>query len=142
MNKKLLLTTLVVFVANFLGGWLIYGILLKNAMAANTPEAVKPLMMDPPNMGLLAAGQLVLSLLMAWILDRTNSNTIGKGITTAIFVMVMLSLGYGLMWSSMMNMYVSMGTGMGLDLCASIGLGVLQGAAGGWMLSRSNNAAA
>lgn len=142
MSKKLLLTTLVVFVANMLGGWLIYGTLLKTAAANNTPEAVKPLMMDPPNMGMLSLGQLVLSFLMAWILERTNSNTIAKGITTALFVMVALSLGYNLMWCSMMNMYISMGTGLGLDLCASIGMAVLQGAAGGWMLSRGNKAAA
>lgn len=141
MSKKFLLATLVIFVANFLGGWLIYGILLKSVMAANTPDAVKPLMIDPPNMGLLALGQLVLSALMAWILERTNSNSIGKGITTALVVMILLSLGYGFMWSSMMNMYVSMGTGMAVDLAASIGMAILQGAAGGWILSRGDKAA-
>lgn len=136
MSKKFLLASLAAFVANFLGGWLIYGLLLKDMMAANTPDAVKPLMIDPPNMMYLALGQIILSVMITWIIDRTGSHSVAKGIRTAVTVNVLISLGFGFMWSSMMNMYINPGTGMLIDLVATIVMGILTGAAAGWVLGR------
>lgn len=136
MSKKFLLASLAAFVANFLGGWLIYGLLLKDMMAANTPDAVKPLMIDPPNMMYLALGQIILSVMITWIIDRTGSHSVVKGIRTAITVNVLISLGFGFMWTSMMNMYINPGKGMLIDLVATIIMGILTGAAAGWVLGR------
>jgi hypothetical protein len=140
MNKKMLLTTLAVFVAYFLGGWLIYGMLLKSTMDANTPDAVKPLMSEMPNMVMMALGNLCLSIMIAWVLIKTGANSIGKAIMTTMTVNVLMTLGMNLMWSSMMTVYNNMAMGIATDIGGCIAMSILIGSAGGFVLSRGNNA--
>lgn len=140
MNKKFILAALATFVAYFLGGFLMYGLLLKNAMASNTPEAAKALMMDPPNWTPLIIGNLCIAVMITWVLDRTNSNSVIKGIITTVTLNLLISLGYSLIWTSMMAMYVNNTTGILIELGATIGTSVLSGAAGGAVLGSGSKA--
>lgn len=100
----MLIATLVGAIAAFLGGWLIWGILMKDFYDANTIQ-YEGLMLMPPRLGTLFLGNLAWAWLIAYIFDRwANIRTFGGGFTAGLIISFALALYMDMFMYSMMNM--------------------------------------
>jgi len=126
MNGKYFLAALAAAVAVFLGGWLIYGMILMDYMAAHS------FMKTTPAMWGIALGNLFTGLLYAFICQISNIKSFGKGLTTGIVLGLLMGLSSnfimlgGDMFDSIVPMLVDTG---GIIVLGGLACGVA-----GWVL--------
>jgi hypothetical protein len=92
--SKLGIATLIGGLVYFLVGWLVYGLLLKDAMPL--PEGImRP--DDQMNMGFMIVSCLAFAALLAYIASRIGISTLQSGaiLGAAIGALVSLSVGFG-----------------------------------------------
>ncbi|MBS3914608.1 MAG: hypothetical protein KG003_08915 [Bacteroidetes bacterium] len=77
MNTRLLLAAIVAMVAMFLGGWLIWGIILKSES-------------EGMSMGMIALGHVFIGALIAWLANSMGTTTLMKGLLNGFII--------GLLW--------------------------------------------
>jgi hypothetical protein len=80
MNTRLLLAAIVAMVAMFLGGWLIWGIILKSDS-------------EGMSMGMIAVGHVFMGALIAWLANSMGSTTLMKGLLNGFIVGLLWGLG-------------------------------------------------
>ncbi|MBL0358974.1 MAG: hypothetical protein IPP72_19875 [Chitinophagaceae bacterium] len=83
--KKLTIGTIAGAVVFFLLGWLVYGYLLRNFMGHN-PGAIGLVGRTEINFVFLGLGHVAQALLLTYILLKSNSNSLGGGLTTGALV--------------------------------------------------------
>ena len=134
--KKRIMATLAGFVVYFLLGFLLYGILLMDFMAANTGTATNVMRTDADmQWWALIAGNVMQAYLLVYIFGNwANITTFGGGVKAGAIIGFIMSLGFGL------NMY---GTTNISNLTATLAdpfvMAVMMGLTGGvvgWMLGR------
>jgi hypothetical protein len=132
MGKKIGLATLAGFVALMIAGFLIWGLLLAN-MFSEMLDASGGCITEP-EMTYIALSSLVQALLLALILDKFGAHTVKAGAMAAAWIMLLISIAYGLWgvtsspgyeWSNLV-----------MDGVTSIVMGAIGGAAIGWTLSK------
>lgn len=96
MNTKVLLGALASTVVVFLGGWLIFGMLLMDMMAGEMSHAYDGLMKNPPDLPMLAGWQLCWSLMLAFVLDKMGKKSFMDALMTGAMLSFLLVLGYDL----------------------------------------------
>lgn len=134
--KKRIMATLAGFVVYFLLGFLLYGILLMDFMAANTGTATNVMRTDADmQWWALIAGNVMQAYLLVYIFGNwANITTFGGGVKAGAIIGFIMSLGFGL------NMY---GTTNISNLTATLVdpfvMAVMMGLTGGvvgWVLGR------
>jgi hypothetical protein len=129
MTKKLILAALAGAVAQFLLGWLIYGIVLANFMSSQTThfEGLMKDMNTGSFMILIFLSGLVMSCLIAFIFQRwAKFDKFQSGLTGGIVLGFFFALSYDLNFLASMNLMTF--RGMIVDVIAmSIMLGIIGG---------------
>lgn len=134
MNNQTLLATLAGGVVAFLGGWVIWGMLLMSYSQSQMTEAGAAVMKEMPILWEIAVGNLIFSFLLALIYSRWASiSTLKTGAIAGAVISGLISLSNGFMWHAMMDMTTGM-TGIFVDTLASAVWGALVGGTIGWVL--------
>lgn len=142
MNRNFLLAVLVTTVVSFFGGWLVFGMLMMDYYTAHTTEVAKAAMRPEADvvMWAIVGSNLVFSLLLAWILQKTGEIGFMRGFKTGLLVsfLVMLSFDLGMyaFWNAYDMQFLLMDIVLG-----TLFWGLMAGVAG-WMLGRGNPATA
>ncbi|MFN5169999.1 MAG: hypothetical protein ACK5DD_10250 [Cyclobacteriaceae bacterium] len=134
--KKRIMATLAGFVVYFLLGFLLYGILLMDFMAANAGTATNVMRTDADmQWWALIAGNVMQAYLLVYIFGNwANITTFGGGVKAGAIIGFIMSLGFGL------NMYgttnISNLTATLVDPIVMSVMMSLTGGAIGWVLGR------
>ena len=132
---KLALGTVVGGILYFFLGWLIWGILLKDAMTM--PEGMRELIEYKPEemkMELMAASCLIWALFMTWILLKLGNTTFQSGATNGAIIGLLLGLTYGLSFASMYK-FGSLNNTL-IDSVANLVANGIMGGIIAWILGR------
>jgi hypothetical protein len=133
-TTKLLLGTLVGTVVYFFGGWLIWGIILKDMMGNMYTAAAMALNKPEPDLMMIALSCLVGAFLMTYIFERwAGIRTLATGAVAGAIISGLMALSYDLGFLAMTNMFNSPSSIL-VDVLANAVSGALGGAAIGWML--------
>jgi hypothetical protein len=134
MNGKFLMAALAAAVAVFIGGWVIYGMILMDYMAAHS------FMKEAPAMWGIAAGNLFSGLLYAYVCQLAGIKSFGKGLTTGALLGCLLGLSTnfimlgGGMFDSAVPMLIDT---VGIVVLTGLGCGVA-----GALMAKGSDAAA
>ena len=131
-SKRIVLAVLAGGVAFFVTGFLLYGLLLREVMIANTaPGTMKEL----PDFPLLILSNLVLAAFLTLILSKWDGarNLIG-GVKAGVPIGLLLALGVGLALYATTNMMT--GVGVFVDTVATVVRFAVAGGAVGAILGR------
>jgi len=126
-SKSNIISTLVTAVWGYFGGWLIWGILLKDFLLEHE-GGVKGVMRDPPDMVHLIIGGLIVAFVFSTIYKKWGSEgySISSGITFGIWVGLLNGLGVGMINYAVMDVSDLTGTltnaGAGVVFYAVMGL--------------------
>ena len=122
-TKKILIGGLAAGIVYFLLGWLMYGKLFKDFFHTNGAAVDRP--DDQIIFWALIAGNLLLGLLVAFIVVKTNSTTAASGFGTGFVVGLLMSAGNNLIGYGVVNV-------MNLTaICADIAIATVMTAIGG-----------
>jgi hypothetical protein len=136
-TTKVLIGTAVGAVANFMGGWLIYGMLMPSVAADSYVAGSQKT--DPNMLGILAS-TITFSLLLAYIYERwAGIRTLKSGAIAGAIIGGLMTLSFDINLFSMANYFTS-ATGVILDVIANTALCTLTGAAIGWYLGYNRKA--
>ncbi|MCC7464754.1 MAG: hypothetical protein IT261_00705 [Saprospiraceae bacterium] len=138
---KVILAALAGAVTSFLSGWVIYGMLLKNYMDANTLEAARSVIRPDEEMIFWAifAASFFWSLLMALIFTRwAGISTFKTGAIAGCWVSLLIALGAGFYSYSMLNLHTL--SYVFVDGLVNAVQGLLVGGVIGWVLGVGNKA--
>lgn len=92
-STKLLLGTLAGFIGYFMGGFVMYTIVFKDALASAMPNMAAA--QAEPKMEVLVFGNLVASFLIAWIFERwANIRTLGTGAIYGGLIGFLIAVSY------------------------------------------------
>ena len=126
--KKLMVGSIVGGVLYFLLGWLVYGILLKDLF--HTYSGKVGHIIDRPEAEMdwlfLVGGNLAAGILLAWMIQRTASNTLAKGLVTGTVLGFFMSVSVDCMIYA--TSYVMSKHGILLDVIAATVIGAITGA--------------
>lgn len=141
-TNKFLVGGIIGGIANFLMGWLVWGILLKSFMEEHTSVAGKAVMRPEADMNMLALalGNLILGFLMAYVLMKASAKTAMAGATIAGITGLLMSSAFNMFTYSMM--YMSDKTAIMVDVAASTVVAAITGAIIGWFYGRRMKSAA
>lgn len=132
MNQtKLIVGTFVGSIANFLGGWVIFGMLLMKTMESNMVAGVSKT--EPNLLGIFVSG-IVYSFLLTFIFERWASiRTLQSGAVAGAIITGLAALSFDIGLFSMANWFTSF-SGVVVDVIANTVLGAVTGATIGWFL--------
>ena len=132
MNQtKLIVGTFVGSIAHFLGGWVIFGMLLMKTMESNMVAGVSKT--EPNLLGIFVSG-LVYSFLLTFIFERwANIRTLQSGAVAGAIITGLAALSFDIGLFSMANWFTSF-SGVVVDVIANTVLGAVTGATIGWFL--------
>jgi len=110
MNLKLFLATIAGAIIAFFFGWLVYGVMLMDFFTANTIH-YEGLMMEMPNIFLLALGYLAISFFMAFVFQRWAAfTTFMSGLYGGLVIGFFFSFTFDLYIMAGMNLYTPTST--------------------------------
>jgi hypothetical protein len=127
MGKNVLIATGIGFIALWILGFLIFGLLLRETMADMFGGAGACVNMEP-DMVIITLAQLIQALLLALILNKFGAMTFQSGLVAAAWITLLISVMLGL-WSMMM--YPHYGTN---HLLFDVATGVVHAALGGGVI--------
>lgn len=142
-TNKFLIGGIIGGIANFLLGWLVWGILLMNFMKEHTTEAGKAVMRADENMiwWALIVANLLLGFLISYILNKAGVMSAGSGAVIGAVVGLLMSAAINLFNYAFMDLSDS-ATTMVVDMLASTVVTAIVGAIIGWYNGRGVKAAA
>jgi hypothetical protein len=137
-TKRLLFGTLAGTVSIFLLGALIYGMLLSGYMEANTNQAVaRP--MDQMNVGAMILSNLLWALLIALVVDWSNSTSFSGGFKVGAIVGALAMLGFDFTMYATSTLYNDISVVFVDSICFAVMTGVSGGLIG-WVMSKAGAA--
>ncbi len=130
MNSKMLIGGVLGGVVLFLLGWLVYGVIFADSMAGMACMRTKETM----NIPMIAVGNILMGILLAYIYSRWASiSTFVGGATAAIVIGVLMYSSYDCLMYGTTTMMDSM-TGILMDVVmGTIMLAIAGGVVGWWM---------
>jgi len=130
--SKLSIATLIGGVVNFLVGWLVYGILLKDAMPL--PEGIsRP--DDQMNMGFMIVSCLAYTALIAYLASRIGISTTQSGAILGAIIGALISFSVGFGMAAMYTFGTVQNTLV--DTGANAVVSAITGGVIGWYLGRN-----
>ena len=139
MLTRVLAGTIAGAVVFFLGGWLIWGILLRSYFDSTMSASAKSVMNLEPNFVPLILAQLAFGALFAYIFDQwATIRTFGGGLKAGAIIMFLMILGFDLQMSAFFkDMHVgSPYIPMVVDVLAATVLGAITGGVIGLVLGK------
>jgi hypothetical protein len=124
--KKLLTGTIAGGIVFFLLGWLVYGILLANFMHHHVGYAGTVIEKKDMDYVFLAAGQLLMGALLAWIFIKAGINTLAGGLVAGAVIGLLLSSAVDFTMYGTTNVLSK--TGILADVAASTVISAIAGA--------------
>ena len=142
-TNKFLIGGIIGGIANFLLGWLVWGILLMSFMKEHTTEAGKAVMRADENMiwWALILANLMLGFLLSYILNKAGVMSAGTGAAIGAVVGLLMTAAIDLFNYAFMDLSNS-ATTMVVDVLASTVVTAIVGAIIGWYNGRGVKAAA
>ncbi len=142
-TNKFIIGGIIGGVANFLLGWLVWGMLLLNFMNGHTTEAGKAVMRAEENTiwWALILANLVLGFLISYILNKAGVMTAAAGAAMGAVVGLLMSAAIDLFNYAFMDLSDS-STPMIVDILASVVVTAIVGAIIGWYNGRGVKATA
>lgn len=125
-------------IVNFLLGWVIYGMLLKDFMTSNNVP------MKPDSEMIwwaLIVGNLAFGFFLSYVIGKSNSATAAKGAGVGFIVGLLVCLGYDLV-SYATSTVVSSLKVVAADVAATAVMSAIVGAVVGWVLGMSKRTVA
>lgn len=107
MNTKVLLGALAATVVTFLGGWIVFGMLLADFFASGMDMTCKTMFKEPPDFAYLVAWQICWSLMLAYVLDKMGKRSFMDGLMTGGLISFLIVLGYDLSFMAFFNLYTT-----------------------------------
>lgn len=144
-TNKFLVGGIIGGVANFLLGWLVWGMLLMNFMKEHTTELGKAVMRKDANgedtmiLWALIAGNLLWGLVLSYVLNKAGSNSASAGASTGAVIGLLVSAAYNCFFYAFMDMGDM--TGMAVDIIANTVVSGIVGGVIGWYLGMGKKAA-
>ncbi len=137
MEKKIIWGGLAGGVTFFLLGWLLYGMLFRDFMAAQTTAGVYK---DEPDFPFLIIGNIIMGFLFAIVVGSwANANSMGDGAKKGFLLSLLIGGGYDFMMYGTANIMTMQGM-MG-DIGITIVMGTIVGAVVGMVMGSSKKAA-
>ncbi len=134
MNSKLLVAGLVSGIVGFLLGWVIYGMLLMDFMAAHT-NVYAGLMKEPPFIAGIFVSNLCWGILFAYIFQKwAKINDFAGGFSAGLIISFLITLSMDLYQYSFMNLGDS--TMYLVDVVVGTLMGGVMGGAAGMVLGK------
>jgi hypothetical protein len=127
-------------VANFLLGWLVWGMLLMSFMNDHTSEIGKPAMRGEDGMvwWALIGGNLLLGFLLSYILNKSKVTSAGAGAATGFVVGLLMSCAFDFFVYAQLDVFDT--TAMAVDIIASTVVSTIIGGIIGWYLGTGKKA--
>ena len=141
-TNKFLIGGIIGGVANFLLGWLVWGMLLMNFMMDRTTEVGKAVMRGDDNMiwWALIVANLFFGLLLSYILNKAAVSSAGAGASTGAVVGLLMSITIDLFNYAFMDLTTDMSV-MAVDIVASVVVTAIVGGIIGWYLGMGKKTA-
>jgi hypothetical protein len=141
-TNKFLVGGIIGGVANFLLGWLVWGMLLTDFMQQHTTEAAKNIMRGEDNMvwWALIAGNLLWGLTLSWVLVKSGASSASSGASTGAVFGLLVSASINCFLYAQMDAWDT--TSIAVDIVANTVVGAVVGAIIGWYLGMGKKAAA
>ncbi|MBI1343535.1 MAG: hypothetical protein GC171_11430 [Terrimonas sp.] len=140
-TNKFLVGGIVGGIANFLLGWVVWGMLLMSFMKDHTTAAGKAVMRADDDMvwWALIIGNLALGFLLSYVLNKSGVKSAGSGAATGAAVGLFVGIAIDLFNYAMMDM--SDTTAIVVDVLAGVVVSAIVGAIIGWLNGRGASAA-
>jgi len=137
-SQKFIVGGIVGGIAYFILGWVIYGMLLKDFMSSNSSANLMRADSDMIWWALIV-GNLAMGFLLAYVISKGSSVSIGGGAGTGFVLGLLVSLGYDLIMYATTTSMTSL-KGVSADVATSAVMSAIVGAVVGWAMSMSKKA--
>jgi len=138
-SQKFIVGGIVGGIAYFILGWLVYGMLLKDFMAANFSTNMRA---DADTIWwALILGQFAAGFLLAYVLGKAGATSAAAGAGVGFIVGLLICLGYDLTIYGVSTTIASL-KGLAADVAASAVISAVAGGAVGWVLGMSKKTVA
>jgi len=129
-------------VANFILGYLVWGLALMNFMKEHTSEIGKPAVRGEDDMvwWAMIVANLMLGFLLSYILNKSNVTSAGAGAATGLVVGLLMSVAFDCFVYGQLDVFDT--TAMIVDILASTVVSTIIGGIIGWYLGMGKKAAA
>jgi hypothetical protein len=139
-SQKFIVAGIAGGIVNFLLGYLIYGMLLKDFMASNTQSGLMRADSDLIWWALIV-GNLAFGFLIAYVVGKSSTVSAGQGAGVGFVVGLLVSLGFDLVTYATSTMITSMKM-IAADVAATAVMTAIAGAVVGWVLGMSKKTVA
>ncbi len=133
MNTKTLISGLAGGVVIFLGGYVVYGMIMMNYFMSNM-ISYPGLLKDPMDLWSMAAGNTIMGILLAYILNLGGTPSAKRGATIGAITFFLIALSVNLVMYAQMNINTLPACFVD-SICMAL-LGALAGAVIGWIQGR------
>jgi hypothetical protein len=130
---KILLAGLLGSVISFLGGWVLYGMILEPIMEKYVREDGKNIYLQEPGLGGIFLSGLLYSIMLAYVCEGMKIRSAAAGITTGAILGLLVAASMDVSLYSMTKLYNSMMV-IPVDMAGNLVLSALMGAGIGWFL--------
>ena len=134
-SQKFIVGGVVGGIVNFILGWLVYGMLLKDFMASNASSGIMRADSDMIWWALIV-GNLCVGFLLAYVIGKGGAASAAKGAAVGFVVGLLVSLGYDLIMYATSTVMTSL-KGVAADVAGSALISAITGAVVGWVLGMS-----
>jgi magnesium-transporting ATPase (P-type) len=138
MNSKTIIGAIIGAFISFLLGWLLYGMLLANFFANNAGSAGNVMIgdneMTTMNFVWIFVGNLCFALMLAYVFNRTNTNTPASGAAMGALLSALAAGGSNFIMLGTTTLSTT--TAALADIGVSAVIGAIAGAAIAWWLGR------
>ncbi len=140
-TNKFIIGGIIGGVANFLLGWLVWGILLMNFFNDHTSEVGKAVMRGDNNQiwWALIAGNLFWGFVLSYVLSKSGANSLGSGAKTGAVLSLLIAASINCFIYAFQN--IGDTTSMAVDIVANLVVGGIVGGVIGWYLGMGKKAA-
>lgn len=134
-TNKFLVGGIIGGIANFLLGWLVWGMLLMNFMTENSNQASGVFRKEEDMVWwALIVGNLAIGFLISYVLAKGNVNSVSGGAMTGGVVGLLTSVGIDCMMYAQMDLFHK--KAMAVDVVATVVVAAIVGAIIGWFNGR------
>ncbi len=135
MKQQVIIASAIGAIASFLLGWLLWGVLTMDYFNSNLSPVYIGLQKNPPVMWMIFASQVIWSVLLATLMDKSGTSGFLGGMQTGAFLFFMVESAFIGMTHATLDIYANH-TVMVVDIALNTVFGAMVGGIIGWWLGR------